>query len=466
MSNTKVSRRDFVKASAMVATLTGVTAPFNILAAGESPNSQVNGVILGYGWRGTQLLPQWKRFSNVIGICDPKAFSDDLDLVKNLYGKCSVKSVIKGIQDKRHEGIPRYQDYRKMFEKIGKDIDAVYMHMRCGNNFHVAMTAMEMGINVYVEKPMCYTVEEARRLKLKAKEKNLVTQFGTQGHSGGGPQLLREWVEKGWLGKNVEVHAIGGNIASRERKLKPEEIPSVMNWDIFQGPAKVTDYNHIYATDAGKFKDFSIGGCGEIAIHATDGGFHAMNVTHPKTFGLVDMPAGEAVAYKFPKKGGGSDWNYYLYDSKVDYLKLPLAEKFDYQNDKTAAKIRSAFGPSFVVGDKETAYSTGYSNARIWNYDRMRNFVAEHGQINPAKYAKDHLGSFIQAIKDSKPKDALANFEDYGSNIMEMLCLNVIARTLKKKGKIFEFDSENLKITNDDDANALISREYRDGFKI
>ena len=97
----------------------------------------------------------------------------------------------------------------------------------------------------------------------------------------------------------------------------------------------------------------------------------------------------------------------------------------------------------------------------------MSAFVEEHGEIILGKYSKDHFGSFIQAIKDNRPQDALANFEDYAANISEMLCMNIIAHKLKdKKGKTFEFDAANLRITNDDEADALLRREYRAGFAV
>ncbi len=463
MSNTKVSRRDFVKASAMAATLTGVTAPFNILAAGESPNSRVNGVMLGCGWRGSQLLPLWKGISNVIAVCDPKELTKDKTLIKNLYSKCAYNTVVKGVENNIYDGLTRYPDYRKMFDKIGKDIDCVFMHMRCGNNFHVAMTAMEMGKHVYVAKPMCYTVEEARRMRIIANEKKLITQLGTQGHSRGGPDLLREWVNKGWLGDNIEVHSPAGNVAYMERKLKPEPIPSILNWDVFQGPAKVTTFNKLYSNKASSVKDFTIGGGGEIGIHNLDGAFYSIDVEYPKSFAIVDMPVGEAVKFIFPKKNG-KDINVYLYHGKKDYTKLPVSRKIDLIKDK---KSLGGFGPNFIIGSKETALSQSMSSASIWDYDRMKNFVAEHGKINPAKYAKNHMGSFIQAIKDNKPKDTMANF-NYASLIMEMLCLNHIALNVdkKKKGKVFEYDYKNMKIINDEEANALLCREYREGFKI
>ena len=173
-------------------------------------------------------------------------------------------------------------------------------------------------------------------------------------------------------------------------------MPSLVDWDVFQGPAKVTTYNTQYSKYAGKVVDFSIGGCGEVAIHSINGVFWAINVTHPKTFRLVDLPAGEAVQFTFPSKISFQDTVrlnlYRKFDPTQLDLKVPIGK--DYKKE-----IGSTFTHAFVAGDKETATSVGTSRPRIYPYKRMSAFVEEHGEIILGKYSKDHFGSFIQADK-------------------------------------------------------------------
>jgi hypothetical protein len=466
MTGRFVSRRAFLKGSALAAAATTVPS-FNILPAGESPNERVNAVMLGCGWRGTQLLPFWQKLTKVVAVCDPIDHPNDEAWVRKYCPRNSVKSIMTGLKNNVYEGLTRYPDYRVMFEKIGRDFDAVLMHMRCGNNLHVAMTAMDMGKHIYVEKPMCYTVEEAHLMRKKSLEKNVVTQFGTQGHSSGAPQMLREWVEKGWLGKNIQIHTDGGNDAFIDRNKPAEPVPPQINWDVFQGPAEVTTFNPLYTSAAGQVKDFSIGGIGEVAIHSLDGAFWAGNIEHPTSFKLTDLPAGTAVEFVYPSKISWQNTvRFCIYRGRPDTSKYPSKHPIEpdaYQ--QFCKQVGGGYANSFIIGDKETAVSRMHKPL-IYDYNRMRAFVEQHGPILLGQYAKDHARSFIQAIKDNRPKDALANFDEYASNLMEMILLSVIARRLKKKDKVYEYDAVNVKIPNDPEADALLRREYREGFRL
>ena len=77
----------------------------------------------------------------------------------------------------------KYKDYREMFDKQ-KDIDAVIVATPDHMHAAIASAAMALGKHVYVEKPLCWSVKEARHLAAKARDNaKLVTQMGNQGHS-------------------------------------------------------------------------------------------------------------------------------------------------------------------------------------------------------------------------------------------------------------------------------------------
>src|SRR5205823_7991452 len=87
----------------------------------------------------------------------------------------------------------RYQDYREMLDKQ-KDIDAVVVatpdHLHAG----IALAAMDLGKHVYVQKPLTWSVAEARQLARRAKETKLATQMGNQGHSFDEARMAVEYV--------------------------------------------------------------------------------------------------------------------------------------------------------------------------------------------------------------------------------------------------------------------------------
>src|SRR5262249_34830432 len=99
----------------------------------------------------------------------------------------------------------RHADFRKMLEQQ-KDIDAIVVATPDHLHAVIAKTAMEMGKHAYVEKPLTWSVSEARTLRETAARKKVVTQMGNMGHSSEGAALVNEWVQAGVIGPVREVH--------------------------------------------------------------------------------------------------------------------------------------------------------------------------------------------------------------------------------------------------------------------
>src|SRR4051794_33649817 len=101
----------------------------------------------------------------------------------------------------------RYRDFRKMYDKEGKNIDAVIVG--CPDHMHgtAAMWAIERGKHVYCEKPLTKTVAEARMLTEAAAKYKVATQMGNQGYSNEGARVAAEIIWSGEIGNVTEVHA-------------------------------------------------------------------------------------------------------------------------------------------------------------------------------------------------------------------------------------------------------------------
>ena len=100
-----------------------------------------------------------------------------------------------------------YTDWRKMFEKHGKELDVVFVATPDHSHFAPSMTAISMGISCYTEKPLAWSVRNAQLLaQAYAKHPKVVTQMGNQGHAGNGWRLAYEFIKAGAIGDVLEFH--------------------------------------------------------------------------------------------------------------------------------------------------------------------------------------------------------------------------------------------------------------------
>src|SRR5438046_8299103 len=108
----------------------------------------------------------------------------------------------------KNEHVPkakRYKDYRDMLEKQ-KDIDAVLVATTDHMHAPIALAAMELHKHVYVQKPLTWSVEEARKMARAAKDTKVATQMGNQGHSLDDARTAVEYIWAGAIGDVREVH--------------------------------------------------------------------------------------------------------------------------------------------------------------------------------------------------------------------------------------------------------------------
>ena len=100
-----------------------------------------------------------------------------------------------------------FTDYRQMFDKIGKQIDTVFIAAPNHHHAPAAMIAMQLGKNVYCEKPVCHDIAEARQMRKMAARSKVATQMGNQGHCEEGYRRLCEYIWAGAIGKVTETHS-------------------------------------------------------------------------------------------------------------------------------------------------------------------------------------------------------------------------------------------------------------------
>ena len=184
----KFTRREFLKTGGLA--LAGLTiAPSSILGKSHGhvpPSDRLNIAAVGIGGMGHTNINHVKATENIVALCD----------VDWRYAK--------GVFDELPNA-KKYWDYRKMYDEMGKDIDAVIIATADHTHAIITADAMTMGKHVYCQKPLTHSVYESRLLTRLAASTGVVTQMGNQGSSDEGTDLVCEWIWNGEIGDVTKV---------------------------------------------------------------------------------------------------------------------------------------------------------------------------------------------------------------------------------------------------------------------
>src|SRR5476651_435644 len=205
MKSSEKTRRSFLKnaaaisaASAFPSIITKAAGPWG--APYKKAGEKVNLACVGIGNQGGSDVMSFAKtgLANFVAFCD-------VDM-----GAPQTLAVLKAFPD-----VPRFQDFRVMFDKMGSQIEAVTIGIPDHSHFPVTMTAMGLGKHVYVEKPMARTFNEvALMMKAAKKYDKLVTQMGNQGHSEGNYFQFKAWKDAGII---KDVTAVTAHMNSARR---------------------------------------------------------------------------------------------------------------------------------------------------------------------------------------------------------------------------------------------------------
>ena len=185
-----MKRRDFLTRTALAGaagSLFNGSAPAIARAPDRSPNEKVRFACIGVGGKGDSDTNDAGDHGEIVGLCDVDA--NILDKMGQKYPKAK-----------------KYYDYRKMLEELGDKIDAVTVSTPDHTHAPASVMAMRMGKHCFCQKPLTWSVEEARLMRTLAAEKKLCTQMGNQGTAEGGFREGVELIRSGVLGPIKEIH--------------------------------------------------------------------------------------------------------------------------------------------------------------------------------------------------------------------------------------------------------------------
>ena len=452
-----INRRKFLKSAAIGAA--GLTVvPNTILGKAyghTAPSDKLNIAGIGVGGVGRRNLSNMKT-ENIVALCDvdhryaAKTFND--------YPKAKL-----------------FKDWREMFDKMDKSIDAIMVATPDHTHAGVAAHGITLGKHAFVQKPMTHSVYESRLLTNLAKKHKVATQMGNQGNSFDWCRQLAEWVQAGVIGDVYEVHCWTDRPIWPQGLSEPKggvKVPATLDWDLFVGPAKMRAYDPAYTPWNWRgFWDFGTGALGDMACHIMDPLYWALDLKYPTSVSanstlsnLYSPPVAEKVTYKFPARAPKGNVNMpevtiHWYDGGL----LPDRP----EELKDGEKMGDADGGIILIGTKGKIMTGCYGmSPTLLPTSSMKYFKEpEHTIPRVEGWSGDVWGSniheqeWIRASKESSEnrKESSANFQFTGP-LNEMIVMGVLATRLSGFHGLhreLQWDGENMKFTNISDSDMI-----------
>ena len=352
-----------------------------------------------------------------------------------------------------------YQDWRRLLDAEGKNLDSVNVCTPDHMHAPIAMSAMQLGKHVYCQKPLTHDLYEARKLTEFARLKGLVTQMGIQIHSSSFYRLGPLLVQAGAIGRIKEVHswcpAAWGDPDPRPEGSDP--VPAGFNWDLWLGVCQTRpfiNHNYYHPVNWRKRLDFGTGSLGDMGCHILDPVFRALGLTAPTSVrsespapNQWSWPLNCQIQFEFPGTPFTTDKTLPLtwYDGTQ---KPPPAVLSLLEGDEPPGS------GSIFVGTQGVMVLPHFSRPLLYPDKKFKNLKL------PEVTSSDHWGSFVYACLGG-PRTT-AGF-DYSGPLAEAVLVGTVAARLPRT--TLHWNTAALTFA-ENDANHFIRRQYRAGWAV
>lgn len=432
-----ISRRKFLGTAAVG--VAGISL-FSSMVACKS-QAKGNDLRMGFIGLGQQAMFLLNGFINIEGVsvvagCD-------------VYGRKNTRFEKKVNEFYQNQGkeleVKTYDRYQDLLART--DIDAVVIATPDHSHAMIAIAACKAGKDVYLEKPLTFTIKEGQELRRIVRETGRVLAVGSQQRSDPNFQHAVKLVQQGALGKIERVHAYVG-APPVAYNLPEEDIPSDLNWDLWL--ANLPNYIHFN---------------------------HELNPPIS-----IDPPQDEQMwgAWRWYKEMGGgftTDWGAHMFDVVQWALEMdgsgpieisPIGDgtqfmKFVYENGvvMTSEPFDEAWtkGVKFIGADGWLEVSRGHFKASNDEWLPKNESVEQSGSYE-TKVA--HHLDFVEAVRERR--DPVVPVE-VGHSSCTVCTLGNIACEL---GRTIKWDPKNETFIDDIDgaASKMLHYQYRDGWSL
>ncbi len=473
-----VSRRDFLKSTSLALGAAGsglfLAGCASTQARKYSANEKLNIAVIGAGGKGSSDTDHCSS-ENIVALCD-------------------VDQTTLDGRARRYSQAKLYRDWRKMFDEMGKSVDAVIVATPDHCHGIAAATAMKLGKHVYCQKPLVQTVYEARYLRSLARKTKLVTQMGNQGSSEDGLRRAVECVHAGLIGPVREIHVWSNRPIWPQGIDRPpgeDPVPPTLDWDVWLGPAKFRPFKKdTYHTFKWRgWLDFGTGALGDMACHTSNMPFRAAKLGYPTVVEAEDhsgmntetYPKSSRIRFEFPAREGLPPVKFWWYDGNPDDRSVTLLRPNpDVAKEIVAMRGELPGSGCLLIGDKGKLFSPDDYGAQFFlklSDEATFKPAKDHAAVNaipqtiprsrfqnvPDGDQRQHL-EWIAAIKENNPELCYSRFA-IAAYLTEIILLGCVALRVGK-GRRLDWDGPAMRAKNEPEAARFVKRENRAGWTL
>ena len=501
-SKNHMNRRNFI-GSAIATAATFTVVPRHILGGPGyvPPSEKITVANVGCGTQGIRELPGILENTDiqVVAVCDVNKFTTDYldwspegirNLIRetlgdpewgsNYHGIPGGRDIGKELVEKfygknqasgRYKGCKLYEDYRELLDRES-DIDAIKIMTPDHHHAYLANAAMKKEKHVITHKPIANRMLEGKIVIETAKKSRVKTHLLAWSER---PEykLILKWINEGIIGQLKEIHNWSYRPVWEQWPIRPREfqpIPDGFNWKLWLGPVPDLPYHPYYTHN--RFRGWYDFGGGSIA----DMGHYSLFPLF-QTFG-IDTPPVSAKAYGTTHRYVDGNTYKWIENDVAFPLSSLIQIEFPKQKNLPAFDLLWYDGgmKPFIPEELEEDNRDMPNEGMMFVGDKgkiLAGFRGEHPEIIPSRLMKAYQGekalpkrerkrrsdTWVAAIKENKESPGSFKYE---GTVTETINLAAIAL---RAGKKVEYDSENMKITNDESANKYLTREYRTGWE-
>jgi len=500
---TKMNRRELL-GSAAVSSLAFTVVPRSVLGGANyvTPSDRVTIANIGCGTQGLREMPDMLTNPNaqIIAVCDANKFTTNYidwssngirNGIRETLGDPTWGAGIEGIPGGRdigreyvekyyaknmpsgkYRGCNSYEDFRDLLDKE-RDLDAVKIMTPDHLHATVAIAAMKKGKHAITHKPIANRIAEGRlaiETARRTKKKTHLLAWSDRREN----NLTRKWINDGVIGTLKEIHNWSYRPVWPQWTSNPTEtppIPNGFNWQLWLGPVRDRPYHPNYTHNVFRgWYEFGGGSMADMGHYSLFPLFLALGIETPpvsaKAYGTTTRTIVDGVSvavnnnvafpyscmfrFKFPKQKTLPAFDLLWYDGGMK----PFAPEELEADGKDIPNEGMMF-----VGDK----------GKI-----LAGFRGENPQIIPEKRMRDYAGEKEIAERRERRRsstwiDSIKNNEEspgsflFAGPVTETINLGAVAL---RAGRKVEYDTESMRITNFNEANKYLTREYRKGWEL